>query len=180
RKFRASPKDYGIGLSPSNNAQLFVSDTIIFNNGSGAISAGIYIVPLATISLNVVLDRVHLENNVRGLWVDGSLSTGNGSHVAIRNSVVSGNAGDGILATSLAGKAPAFIVVEHTSAVNNAGNGIHADGPSATMLLSNNVVSRNGVGINAVNGGQLISYGTNKVNNNMGPDGVPTGSYSPI
>ena len=108
------------------------------------------------------------------------LSASAPASVAIRNSVVSGNAGDGILATSLAGKAPAFIVVEHTSAVNNAGNGIHADGPGATMLLHGNTVARNGVGINAVNGGQLISYGNNSVNNNLGPDGVPTGHFSPI
>ena len=128
----------------------------------------------------VVLDRVHLENNVVGLLVDGSVSTGNGAHVIIRDSVVSGNASDGIRAFSLPGKAPAFIVVEHTTSVNNGGTGILANGPGATMLLDGNVVSRNGVGLNAVNSGQLISYGNNKVNNNLGPDGVPTGSYSPI
>jgi len=41
-------------------------------------------------------------------------------------------------------------------------------------------VARNAVGVSAVNGGQLVSYGNNKVNNNIGPDGRPTGSYSPI
>ena len=39
---------------------------------------------------------------------------------------------------------------------------------------------RNGTGISAVNGGQLISYGNNKVNNSLGPDGTPTGNYSPL
>ena len=57
---------------------------------------------------------------------------------------------------------------------------ILAEGTHATVLLNDNTVARNGVGINAVSGGQLISYGNNKVNNNLGPDGVPTGSYSPI
>ena len=57
--------------------------------------------------------------------------------------------------------------------VNNAGNGILANGPRATMLLDGNVVSRNGVGISAINSGQLISYGNNRVNNNLGPDGRP-------
>src|SRR5262249_27248990 len=127
----------------------------------------------------VVLDRVHLENNVVGLWMDGSLGTGS-SHAIVRDSAVVGNAGDGIRATSAPGKAAAFIVVERTSASGNAGTGILADGPRATMLLKDNVVTRKGIGIAAVNGGQLISYGNNSVNNNLGPDGVPTGHYSPI
>ena len=173
----------GIGLSFSalGNSQLFVSDTIIFNNGGRAASGGVLIETGGTGSANVVLDRVHLDNNVVGLLVDGrSTQNGNGAHVVLRDSVVSGNASHGILALSAPGKAPAFIVVERTTSVNNAGAGILADGPRATMLISDNTVARNGVGINAVNGGQLISYGSNKSNNNTGPDGTPTGHYNPI
>ena len=172
----------GILVSGTTNLQLFVSDTLIYNNGSVAASGGIIIQPVqnASVNINVVLDRVHLENNVRGLWVDGSHATGTGIHVILRDSVVSGNAGEGILATSAPNQAAAFIVVERTSAVNNGGTGILANGPHATMLLKENMVTRNAVGINAVNGGQLISYGNNSVNNNLGLDGVPTGSYSPI
>jgi len=33
-------------------------------------------------------------------------------------------------------------------------------------------------GISAINSGQLISYGNNKVNSNFGADGVTTGYYS--
>jgi len=172
---------FGIELLGTKNAQLFVSDTIIFNNGSNVGSGGLLIEPSGTLnSFNVVLDRINLENNVVGLLVNGSQSTGNGAHVIIRDSVVSGNASDGIRALSAPGKAPAFVLVEHTTSVNNAGTGILANGPHATMLLDDNTIARNGVGISAVNSGQLISYGNNKVNNNLGPDGVPTGSYSPI
>jgi len=127
-----------------------------------------------------VLDRVHLENNVRGLWVNGAPSIGNANRIVIRDSVVSGNAAEGILATTTAGHAPALLVVERTAVVNNVGTGIRADGPGATMLLNNNTVVRNGVGISAVNSGQLISYGNNRVNNNLGLDGTPTGSYGSL
>ena len=190
RNFEGAPDGYGIAVIPGSfgtppitlgsNPQVFVSDTIIFNNGSGARTAGIAIQTASNATANVVLDRVHLENNVIGLRVDGSGSTGNGSHVILRDSVASGNAGDGILATSVTGHAPAFILVERTSSVNNAGTGLHADGPHATMLLDEDTVARNGVGLNAVNGGQLISYGNNRVNNNLGADGAPTGIFSPI
>jgi len=179
RDYEGSP-GWGIQFSPVGDSKLFVSDTIVFNNGSIADSGGILVLPQSTATAAVVLDRVHLENNVLGLRVDGTISTGTGSHVVVRDSVVSGNARDGIIAITAAGHAPAFIIVERTSSVDNAGNGLVANGPHATMLLDGNVVARNGTGISALSSGQLISYGNNKVNNNIGPDGTPTGSYSPI
>src|SRR5262249_30458322 len=169
---------FGIATFTTGNTQLFVSDTIIFNNGSMATTGGILVQPAGSGSANVVLDRVHLENNVLGLLVDGSHGTGNGAHVIIRDSVVSGNAGDGIRAVSTPGTAPAFLVVEHSSVVNNVGVGISANGPRATMLLNDNTITRNGTGISAINSGQLISYGNNKNNNNIGAEGAPTGFYS--
>ena len=183
RNFEAPTAGYGIlvgFIPPMGSPQVFVSDTIIFNNGSSAGTGGIVVQPVGTASPRVVLDRVHLENNVIGLLIDGTQSTGNGAHVIVRDSVVSGNASHGIEALSAPGKASAFLVVEHTTSVNNAGTGIIANGPRATMLLNDNTVARNGTGISAINSGQLISYGNNKVNNNLGADGVPTGSYSPI
>src|SRR5262249_53710889 len=136
------------------------------------------IAAVGTGGANVVLDRVHLENNVFGLKVDSTFGTGNGAHIVIRDSVVSGNAGDGILAVSAPGKAPAFVVAEHSSVLNNAGVGIHADGPRATIILNDDTISRNGTGISAVNSGQIISFGNNKNFNNIGPEGAPTGLFS--
>jgi len=178
RNFEA-PGGYGLWFAPNNDSQIFISDSIIYNNGSDQFSGGIFIAVIGSASVNVVLDRVHVENNVRGIFVNYNLvtPTGNGSHVVLRDSVVSGNAGDGIVAKTIAGRAPAFVVVERTSSVNNAGTGILADGPGATMLLDDDTVVRNAVGISAVNGGQLISYGNNRVNNNLGADGTPTGNY---
>ena len=166
------------GLVHHSNGQLFVSDTIIYNNGSTAGTGGLLIQPNdVSRSVRATLDRVHLENNVVGLWVAGNLTTSNGSRVLVRDSVVSGNASDGIFAVSAAGKAPAFAVIERTTSVNNGGVGIHADGPRATLLLHDNVITQNGTGISATNGGQLISYGNNKNNNNIGPEGTATGQF---
>jgi len=164
----------GILANAKSNMQLFVSDTIIFNNGSTATTGGMWIEPFGTVGVDVVLDRVHLENNVFGLRVDGLAGTGNGAHVIIRDSVVSGNFGDGILAVTATGDAPAFLIVERTSVVDNAATGLLANGRRATMLLHDSTIARNGTGINAVAGGQLVSYGNNRINNNLGPDGTPT------
>src|SRR5262249_25106990 len=178
RNFEEGGSPSGILALPQGNVSIYVSDTIIFNNGAEITSGGILLFPMATGSINVVLDRVHLENNVVGLFVAGFFSTGNGVHVVIRDSVVAGNARDGILALTQTGSAPAFILVERTSAVNNAGIGIHADGPHATILLKENTISRNGTGISATNTGQLISHGNNTNTNNLGPEGAPTGLFT--
>jgi len=165
---------FGLLFEPNSNSRLFVQDTVISNNGSNATTGGIIIAPTGAASADVVLDRVRVENNVIGLRVDGSQSTGNGSHVVLRGSVVSGNVSDGIRAVTVAGKSPALILVERSSSVNNVGNGLVADGPHAVILLSDTTVSYNGTGVAAVNGGQLISYGNNRNNNNVASDGAAT------
>jgi len=120
-----------------------------------------------------VLDRVHLENNVNGIVIE-SVVGGEGVHVIVRDSVISGNAANGFHAVVSPGRAPAFAVVERSSIVNNRQNGILAAGPGATLLLSDSTVARNGAGISTVNSGQVISYRNNRINNNIGPDGAPT------
>ena len=125
-----------------------------------------------------MLDRVHLENNVVGILIDGTQTTGNGTHLVVRDSVVSGNASHGIQAFTTPGQSAAFAVIEHSSVLNNAGTGILANGPGATIILNDDTISRNGTGISAVNSGQIISFGNNKNFNNIGPEGTPTGFFS--
>ena len=179
RNFEAAGgSTFGISFAPSRASQLFISDTLIFNNGSVSLTAGILVEPQRGGQANVVLDRVHLENNVDGLLIVGSLGTGAGARVLVRDSVFSGNAANGIHALTAAGASAAFEVVERSSFVNNAGVGILTDGPRATVLLKDSTLTLNGTGVSTVNGGQLISYGTNTNNNNLGPEGAATGFYS--
>src|SRR5215208_6043624 len=155
RNFEGFGGGVGISLIPASDTQLFVSDTIIINNGASATSGGIAIRPSgSSAKATVVLDRVVLENNIVGLKVDG---TGKGAHVLIRDSVVSGNAADGILATSSPGTAPTFIIVERSAAVNNGGTGILANGPRTTVLLRDSVTAGNVTALSTVNGSQLVA-----------------------
>jgi len=96
-------RGWGVTLLHGINTQLFISDSIIFNNGSDAFSGGIQIAPVNIPNISgssdakVVLDRVHLENNVIGVLVDGQISregqqgVTKSAYVIIRDSVVSGN-----------------------------------------------------------------------------------------
>jgi len=181
RNFQNPSSGFGIIVNlTSGHSQLFVSDSIILNNGTIAGTGGILVEPRGGASANAVLNRVRVENNVVGIVVDGSLATGGGNHVVIRDSVFSGNAADGIFARTVAGQAPAFIVVERTMSARNAGSGIRADGPGATVLMGGSTLTRNGAGVTTLNGGQLISYGDNDNNNNVGPEGSATGMFAPF
>jgi len=175
RNFEGVSTAAGI-VSEAPGTQLFVSDTNIFNNGSGVGSGGIVVFAAGGgAGVKVVLDRVHLDNNVEGLLISGVLVNAPvAARVIVRDSVISGNVANGIHAFTPAGRGPAFAFVERTTIVNNRQNGILADGPGATVLLDDSAVVRNNVGIGTVNSGQLISYGNNRVNNNIGPDGAPT------
>ena len=181
RNFEASGSAWGISLVAGNPIQLFVSDTIIYNNGSMLGTAGIVISPIGgSGSIRVVLDRVHVENNVIGIGMAGGTSPTTSLHVLIRDSVVSGNASDGISAFTGPGLGPILAVVERTSVMGNGGIGIHADGPHAVILLDDNTITQNGEGVGAGVGAQLISYGNNRNNNNVGDEGFVTGTFAPM
>jgi len=178
RNFEGSTGGFGIVLEPTGaGVQLFASDTIIYNNGSNANTAGILIDAGSQFgSARAVFDRVHVENNVIGIKVDGSASRGNGFHVTVRDSVVSGNFGTGIwsarFGTFGSGSSPTVVLVDRTTVVNNAGAGVLADG-LGVVLLSNSTVEYNATGASAANGGRLFTYQNNVIDNNIGEDLSP-------
>jgi len=171
--------NWGLLYAPSVTSQLFVSDTIVLNNGSVANSGGILMLPQGGNGFHAVLDRVHLENNVIGLKVDHKFAT-SGSGVVVRDSVSSGNAGDGINISVPSGMPGAIVLIERSASVDNAGTGILASGVHAVALVSDSTMTRNGAGVSAVGGGQLISYGNNRNNNNLGPEGTATSMLAPF
>ena len=164
-----------IEFLPSSNSELLMSDSVVYNNGTAADTGGIHIAPRGIGSARVVLERVHIENNVFGIKVDGTRSTGAGSRVVLRDSVVAGNVASGIIAYTIAGGAPSLIEVDQSTTVDNGQDGILADGPRAVVLLNNSTITRNGTGVATANGGQLISYRNNRNNNNIGAEGTATG-----
>src|SRR5262249_49746214 len=157
--------NWGLLFLPTGPSRLFMEDSLIYNNGSSANTGGMLILPSGSGSADVVIDRVHLENNVIGLKVDGSSGTGTGAHVIVRDSMVAATVSHGIWATTAANHPGALLVVKNTTVVSNVGTGILADAGHATMLLANNTVTRNGTGVSAVNGGALYSYGNNNIDN---------------
>ena len=176
RNFQAAGSSFGIFMAANSGAQsLFLSDTIIFNNGSGTTSAGILLSAQISGSIKAVLNRVQLENNVIGLHVSGFSGPGN-VRATVRDSAIVGNAGNGIQ-VSINNGAASFAFVERSTLANNAGTGLQATGVHAVILVSDSTITKNGTGVNAAAGGQLISFGNNRNANNIGAEGVATGLF---
>jgi hypothetical protein len=172
RNFNGSP-GYGIQFAPTAGAlsRLFVSDSLIINNGLGANEGGIVVQPSGSVSVRVVLDRVRVLGNTNGI-----LALGSGSQpiiVQIRDSVVAGNSTHGMAAIATSSGLTA-LVIDRTSATLNGGDGIRSQGTGALVHVGSSTVIGNIGGLIAVSGGSILSYQDNKASGN-GADGGPTG-----
>jgi hypothetical protein len=154
----------GLGLTfqPAVSAKLVVTDSSFFNNGNPTTGAGIQILPQFSGSAEVVLERVTVAGNTFGIAADGTAST-SGINMTISDSVVSANTQDGIIATTPSGGAPIGVLVDNTRSVNNATFGVRAIGAGVTVRMSGSSVSGSAIGVAAVSGGTLLTFGNNKI-----------------
>jgi hypothetical protein len=167
----------GIVFTPyvSGSSQLFVTNTIIGNNGnSGSISGGIDIAPQSGVTATVSIDRSKINGNLFGIIADST----NGGTIRgiVKNSVVSGNSQNGITVSS--NGASDVLMVDGVAVSSNGNHGLVAGGSNAGMLVSNTEVFNNGGGVYTTGGGTLFSYGNNSVNGNNGNDGTFSGTVS--
>jgi hypothetical protein len=94
--------------------------------------------------------------------------------MTVADSMIGGNANDGIIATTPSGGAPIGIMVKNTKSVNNA-FGIRSLGPNVTVRASNLTITGNGTGLSFGGGGSLLTFGNNEVRAN-GTDGAFSGT----
>lgn len=173
RGFRAAgaTSGFGIAFQPSGASELFVTDTILSDNGTGSTGGGLLIKPTGSGSAKVTLNRVNAVNNIVGIRADGVGSTG-GINVTVRDSVASGNTLAGIHSLSLGGGAVTAVMVDHTTSANN-GTGILAEGTAASLRIGNSTITGNSVGMQSLSGAFLATYSNNN-NNANGADGAGT------
>ena len=163
---------WGILFAPTTPSTLEVSNTVVLNNGGAAGTGAIDVAGLAGATrLSGVIDRSLLANNASGFLVDGT-GGGGTAEITLRDSVVSGNSGDGI-ATKSAGTVSAVVFVDRTTSANNGGAGISATGvPQAAALITGSTIQGNTTGLKTT-GGQIGSFKTNNISSNT-TDGSPT------
>jgi hypothetical protein len=154
---------FGIQIAPSTPASFVVQRTTLFRNGSGSTGAGIHIRPTGAAPVVGLLNKVSVDGNVFGIAADSGGGTG-GINVTIRDSGVSGNAIDGVIAVGAAGLG---FMIERSSIVNNGLNGLRALG-AGVIRVGSSTLTGNGTATN----GTVQSYGNNQINGN-GTDTIP-------
>jgi hypothetical protein len=158
----------GVAFLPGASSRLFIKDSIIRNN-SNAAGGGVLLQAGAAGNAQAFLDGVRLDGNFFGVFAADR------STVAVRNSVAVGNVNSGFTAGSTAVAVvvnlEGCLVSENNAAAGT--TGILSAGAAATVRLSNVTVVNNAVGLSAVNGGHIVSFGNNRVAGNA-TDGAPT------
>ena len=89
----APPDGYGIAVTPGTPFNLYVTDTIITNNGTSG--GGINVAPISGGSARVTLRHVQLDDNYNGLNVDTTASSAT-TRVIVSDSSMTGNSNNGI------------------------------------------------------------------------------------
>ena len=158
----------GIAFKPSTSPSLlFVTNTTVDDNGTGAAGGGIQLAPAVGGTVGATLNNVRLWRNVTGI----ALAAGNGAVTAeLSESVVASNFGSGILSTG--GASPVKLMINQSSIVNNAGTGVSSSGAS-TVLIGGSTISGNTTG---VGGTTLQSFKNNQIGGN-GTDGTPITAF---
>lgn len=160
----------GIQFEPATNSRLFVKDCIIRSNLDPTNGGAINIQPGAAGSANVTLDNTRLDHNLFGITAFDR------STVAIKNSLITSNLNVGVAARSNAGATVVINVEGTTIALQNgiaSSTGVFASGAQGIVRLSNCIVTSNLIGLAASGGGNLVSWGNNRIKGNT-TDGAPT------
>jgi hypothetical protein len=170
--YAVSPR-FGIWFQPVAGSRLFVTNTLLINNGFGTTGAGILVQPQSGGSADVVLDRVRVENNPTGVFVNAPAGTF-GVHLTMRDSTVAGNSFTGFAA--VADGPTLTVVIENSAISNNGGIGLLAQGAQAFVFVNRSTISGNDTGWTTMGGGNLVTEGTNSVYLNRSSNGAPSAS----
>jgi len=156
----------GIRIAPASGfTTVTITDTFVDSNGLG-------IFVLGGNGLLMTLKRVTMANNTFG----GFRASGAGSGVFanIVDSIANNNGTNGFVATSPAGGSAVVLDIQHSGASLNQQAGILADGAAASITIGASTVTANSTGLARTNGGAILSYGDNRVDNNSS-NGSPSG-----
>ena len=155
----------GVFMNLASSGHLHVTDTVVRKNGY----MGLHLFTSSGIARATIL-RTRLEANYGGLWVD------NGARVSVNDSVASGNSEYGFL-VYLSG-APAEVNLEDCVA-SEGRYGVYAysTAGTASLRVSNCLLTANDTGILIGSNGSILSRGNNTVEGNT-TNGTFSGTYA--
>jgi hypothetical protein len=145
----------GVEFEPSASSQLTVSNTVVSDNDA----VGIWILSAPTLG---VLDHVVMQNNgSHGLFVSSELAA---MRVTVTDSVSANGGGNGIYAESQGGSSsPINILVRNSTIINNAADGLLAQGTDASIDVMRSTIAGNATGWAETSSGTVTSFGNNNI-----------------
>ncbi|HJX27601.1 MAG TPA: right-handed parallel beta-helix repeat-containing protein [Thermoanaerobaculia bacterium] len=160
----------GLDIQPTTTTSLSVTNTIIRNN-LGASGGGILLKPSGGGSVKSTFQNVVVNRNQFGLRAENNTET------TIRSSSFSGSTAIGVEA-AVGGNVQ--INLDETTVANNVSHGIQSSGAGSVIRISNvQVINNIGTGLVTV-GGQILSFGNNRVTANTGGNGAPSGAVGQV
>jgi hypothetical protein len=155
----------GIQFGPNSSSQIFVSNTLLSDNGND----GINIAPTGSGTTSGVLDHVKMINN--GFIGLEASTTSQTINVTVSDSVSAYNTSFGIFAGSSSG-APVNIMVRNSVIANNNDTALATTvgpGTVGTVVVTRSTITRNAAGW----GGNVFSFGDNDIFGNSGANNAP-------
>jgi hypothetical protein len=157
----------GINFVPNAASNLSVSNSLVTDNGD----SGIVVQPTGVGLVTAVFNRVEVNNNLAGIALQGSNSTGT-IKATVVDSVAAHNGSFGFVASTNSSQAPTKLMLFHSVAANN-GTGLEANGTGATVRAFQMMLTGNTNGWTAFSGGGVQSYGNNSIDGNTGNETAP-------
>jgi hypothetical protein len=157
---------YGINFQPAVRANLSVTDTVFVNNGTfGTTNTGAIIATTAATSggLNrVSVTNVRITNGTSGITIGANTKA-----EVITTTVGQTGLGGGDFGLIVNG-ATAEMNVDYSAITGNNFGGLHATNSGIMRVANSSITYNNTNGILADLGGQVLSYGNNRVAGNTG------------
>jgi Right handed beta helix region len=172
RRFNAA-NSFGVSIQPSGTTNVFITDSRITQNGSGATGGGILVQPTGTGSARLTMENVYVQTNSgNGLSVNSTGNTGAGIALMIKNSQFTGTSGNGISILAPVGTTGIGGIMSDSVIAANSGSGITADGSTITLRVGNTSITGNGFagggasGVLLANSAKVQTYLDNRLDGN--------------
>jgi hypothetical protein len=153
--------------TPGTQAQVYFSNSDVgFNNSNSTGGGAVSVQPIGTTSLKLHFNHVEVHNASYGIRTDGSSLT-SGAVVAtfISESEFFSFPNAAVNAFSIASTGTVNAVFD-TTRILNAGTALKANGPASFVILTNNTVSGNGIGVQVTNGATVATSVNNTITGN--------------
>ncbi|HEY5378441.1 MAG TPA: hypothetical protein VIJ78_02765 [Pseudolabrys sp.] len=158
-----------VQIYPNNGSTSFMAVYLshsLITGGSNTNAGAVEVKPSGSTSVGLHFNHVEISGANYGIRSDGSLlSSGSSVSTFVSDSEFFALTVAAVNAFSSAGTGTVLATFDNTH-ILSAGVGLKANGPLSSVVLTNNTVTGNGIGIQQVNGATVRTSGNNTIQNN--------------